>query len=181
MAESSAAAASTAAVPGEVTVSLRIAGRGSAAQFEGPTNVGLFLNAVVDAKPGLFRDFLRAYRVPCTREKLAIAETAKSEADAERAGELLLPRVDAIAAGDYILVVLLQQAAPSSTTGKCPHSIVFPSVARSSLTWSLCFMCPLCGCRCRGRTERQRGRRGLQQRGSAIACPATPLLVCAVG
>ena len=32
---------------------------------------------------------------------------------------------------------------PSSATGKCPHSIVFPSVARSSLTWSRCFVCPL--------------------------------------
>jgi hypothetical protein len=38
-------------------------------------------------------------------------------------------------------VVELKAAAhapAASTSGKCPHNIVFPSVARSSLTWSLC-------------------------------------------
>ncbi len=141
MAESSAAAASTAAsTAASAKVWLRIAGQGSAAQFEGPTNVGLFLNAVVDAKHGLFRDFLRAYRVPEAHE--AAAEAAKNETDAEKAGTPLLPKSDRLNANDYILLVQLQQAAPSSATGKCPYSIVFPSVARSSLTWSRCFVSP---------------------------------------
>ncbi len=142
MAESSAAAASTAGVPSEVTVSLRIAGRGSAAQFEGPTDVGLFLNAVVDAKAGLFRDFLRAYRVPREIAKLRATEKADTDAKAEEVGELLVPSVDTISANDYILLVQVQPPAPSSATGKCPYSIVFPSVARSSLTWSRCFVSP---------------------------------------
>jgi hypothetical protein len=121
----SSSAASAASVE-QVKVWLRIAGQGSAAQFEGPTNVGLFLNAVVDAKPGLFRDFLRAYRVPREEAKLIAAETADTDAAAKEVGELLVPTLDTIRANDYTLVVQLQQAAPSSTTGKCPHSFVFP-------------------------------------------------------
>jgi hypothetical protein len=140
---SSSSAASAASVE-QVKVWLRIAGQGSAAQFEGPTNVGLFLNAVVDAKSGLFRDFLRAYRVPREPAKHRAAETADTDAAAKEVGEQLVPTLDTITANDYILVVQLQQAAPSSTTGKCPNSIVLPSVARSSLTWSLCFVAPLC-------------------------------------
>jgi hypothetical protein len=56
--------------------------------------------------------------------------------------------------GSYLLAVVTpKSAAPSSTTGKCPHNVVVPSVARSSLTWScaLCVRC--CGCWCRGRIE----------------------------
>ncbi len=121
---SSSPAASAASVE-QVKVWLRIAGRGSAAQFEGPTNVGLFLDAVVDAKPGLLRDFLRAYRVPCDEVNLAAAEAAKSEADAEKSGTPLLPIVHKINADDYILVVQLQQAAPSSTTGKVSTALSF--------------------------------------------------------
>ncbi len=150
---------------------MRIAGWGTAASFEGPSNVEQFLDELVkhpEYHTNLQRCLVRAYRVPCTREKLTIAETAKSEADAERAGELLLPRVDAIAAGDYILVVLLQRAAPPSTTGTCLHSIVFPSVARSSLTWScaLCVRCVVALCRGRKRWWRRwRDRSSRRDRG----------------
>jgi hypothetical protein len=55
---------------------------------------------------------------------------------------------DEVKPDQYLLALV--EAAPSSATGKCPHSIGFPSVARSSLTWSRCFVCPLCGCWCRG-------------------------------
>jgi hypothetical protein len=49
-----------------------------------------------------------------------------------------------VSPGDWLLaVVTSKSAASSSATGKCPHSIVFPSVARSSLTWSRCFVSPL--------------------------------------
>ena len=49
-----------------------------------------------------------------------------------------------VSPGDWLLAVgTLKSAAPSSATGKYPHSIVFPSVARSSLTWSRCFVSPL--------------------------------------
>jgi hypothetical protein len=127
--------ASTAAVPSEVTVSLRIATWGSACTFNGPTDVEQFLDELVEHPDyqSLHRRFLRAYRVPREIAKLRAAEKADTDAKAEEVGELLVPSVDTISAGDYILVVQLQQAAPSSTTGKCPHSIVFPSVARSSL------------------------------------------------
>jgi hypothetical protein len=129
-----------------VKVSLRIAGWGSASTFDGPTNVKDFLDALAnhpDYRSHLRRPFLRAYRVPREPAKLRAAEKADTDAKAEQVGEMLVPSVDTIKAGDYILVVLLQQAAPSSTTGKCLHSIAFPSVARSSLTWS-CALCVRC-------------------------------------
>jgi hypothetical protein len=69
--------------------------------------------------------------------------------------ERKLRSTDVLSADSFLLAVgTLQQAEPPSAQGKWPHSIVFPSVARSSLTWSLCFMCPLCGCLCRGRQRR---------------------------
>jgi hypothetical protein len=88
------------------------------------------------------------YRV--TDEKKEAAETAfiKDEADAKaKYGATRVKAEEALTANSWLLAVgTLQQAAPSSTTGKCPHIIVVPTVARSSLTWSRCFVCPLCGC-----------------------------------
>ncbi len=47
----------------------------------------------------------------------------------------------ALLEGIIFLIAVTRRS--SSTTGKCPHSIVFPSIARSSLTWSQCFVSPL--------------------------------------
>jgi hypothetical protein len=82
--------------------------------------------------------------VPATQR--AAAELADDVASARAVGERLTG--SEVPHGAVLIAIGREKpaAAPSSTTGKCPHSFVFPSVARSSLTWcrALCLRC------CRG-------------------------------
>jgi hypothetical protein len=134
MAESS---ASTAAVPSELVLFILLPGssifqmaRVSQAEFVGDVIDAIIVKFKLNAPP----QQLRLFKV----------------GDDGSCGTSLLPtqtlkEAGLLAKGPIKLVVELQAAAhapTSSTTGKCPpptHNIVFPSVARSLLTWSRCF------------------------------------------
>jgi hypothetical protein len=160
MAESSAAAASTAAVPSEVTVPLKVKwGGGGVAQTMklSPTlTVGDLATKVVayfDLQPRSLALFVFYDEEQKSRARTAAIMTADAAialgGKELRNDEVLIGAIGAT----WLLAVGTPQAAPSSTTGKCAHSIVFPSVARSSLTWScaLCVRCVVALCRGRKR------------------------------
>jgi hypothetical protein len=70
-------------------------------------------------------------RDPATAQAATSARTA---ADVLAAGFDEVKIGHTINAGDYVVVVGPKVATAAPATGKCPHCIVFPSVARSSLT-----------------------------------------------
>jgi hypothetical protein len=80
-----------------------------------------------------------------SKEEAVAAATAPDSDKAEQ--ELMVGQRRQVAGDDLVpgsyLLAEGTPTPPPSTTGKCPHSIVFPPVARSSLTWSRCFVSPL--------------------------------------
>jgi hypothetical protein len=83
------------------------------------------------------------YRVADDKKNDAKIAYIKDEKDAiETFGATLVDAEEGLAANSWLLAIGTLTTPPSAQ-GKCPHSIVFPSVARSSLTWSLCFVSPL--------------------------------------
>jgi hypothetical protein len=138
----SAAAASATALP-KVTTTVKLIGIAGAA----PTGFKLDYGDTVGVLAGLVGDkfnhfvypgTVHLYQVPDSKRDAALFAFIKDAEDARTnygVGDPIKPDVT-LTANSFLLAIgnLTPAAAPSSATGKCPHSIVFPSVARSSLT-----------------------------------------------
>ena len=153
MAQSSEAAASTAAVP-EITLTVWAVGEDVTAEGFTITK-GKTISTRVKEIAKMFEPAARKlafYRVS-QKDMQNIAKRIKTESQFTKP-ELEIDALTDLTEDTWVLAVAERKV---SATGKCPHSIVFPSVVRSLLTWSraLCVRC--CGCLCRGR-QRRRGR-----------------------
>jgi hypothetical protein len=116
-------------------------------ELKNPRDYSLFVSAYAAAKK-LDPDSVIFYQLKFPEDNTRAEEyLLKAEACETPVAAATYPRTRNITSGSYLLAVGrlksdAQPPAPSSTTGKCPRSIVFPSVARSSLTWSRCFVSP---------------------------------------
>ncbi len=150
MAESSAAAASTAAatVEADVLVVVAAGDAGTLRTLRVASHVGTFMEGFETAN-SWNSSYTVVYRVESSiREDVQQLENAKELEALRKAKKDKFTKLGAdmtVQPKDLLVIVgaPIQPPAPSSTTGKCPHSIVFPSVARSSLTWSRCFVSPV--------------------------------------
>ncbi len=138
-AAATAAAAKPVQVQTEVKLVLDSGFAGMFLEFTGSSDIKLFTAEYASEKR--LDPFTLGFRtVPATQR--TAAELADNVAKARLVGDPLtgseVPR------GAVLIAIGREKpaAAPPSTTGKCPHSIIAPSVARSSLTWSRCFVSP---------------------------------------
>ncbi len=97
----------------------------------------------------LLEEYCRANHLVENKSEVLLVEQASRQSveqartpAAARAAGTALDGSHVIEEGSLLLVIGREETAPPSTTGKCPHSIVAPSVARSSLMWSRCFVSP---------------------------------------
>jgi hypothetical protein len=152
MADSS-AAARTAGAP-VITTTVKLVGSKDATPqgFEhGPTKLASALTTQVEEKFAAFvqSGTVSLYRVPDTKKIDAKTRFIENKHDAQtNFGAMLVDTEETLSANSFLLAIGILHsnapaAAPSSAPGQCPHSMVFPSVARSSLTWSRCFVAPL--------------------------------------
>jgi hypothetical protein len=142
MAESTAAAPSTAAVPSGLPLIIQLPGSSESRVLR--VRHDAFVDDVIDAILSKFKA-LEGYKLD-QLELFKLSDDGSGLIRLEPSHKLKDAGLLTTGEQEHKLVVELKAAAhapASSTTGKCPHSIVFPSVVRSSLTWSLCFVSPL--------------------------------------
>ena len=147
MAENSAAAASTAAVPAKITTTVKLVGVKGAAPTGFEHDYGDTVGVLAGMIGAQWKHFVQSgtvhlHEVPDSKKRAAKSAFIRNEEDARTnygAGDAIDPE-ESLTANSFLLAIgnLTPAAAPPAASGTCPHSIVFPSVARSSLTWSRC-------------------------------------------
>jgi hypothetical protein len=143
MAASSSVASSTAAATDSPSLYVRqVKKKGPfiAFPYNSSRNIGTFFAQYCEKK-GLSAEDCSIFLVKSGREVEAGALPPWTPDSATPEFLTKLDGTELVSEGRF--VVVLDESVPSSTTGKCPHSIVFPSVARSSLTCSRCFVSPV--------------------------------------